>query len=171
MSIDIIPTWAKLALAAAVAAAVVGLVGWQVHHQRDIGRAEVQLKWDADKSATRAAEIVALINNGRVSADLAQDAADNQRKKDETIRAIDARLADALGDYSMLQRATARRESDLPNNTGTCAGGTGTGLARPDAGFLAGYAADAAKLDASYRQCVRLYNRVRSAQPKVAEVK
>jgi hypothetical protein len=49
----------NLAIGRAVAcalllAALVVAVGWFVHHEREIGRAEVQAKWDAERAALQA---------------------------------------------------------------------------------------------------------------------
>ena len=47
--LDLIPGWAKIAALAVAAAAVVGFIGYQVHHQREIGREEVRTEWTAEK--------------------------------------------------------------------------------------------------------------------------
>lgn len=46
---DLIPGWVKMAALAMAAAAVLGFIGYQVHHQREIGREEVRAEWNAEK--------------------------------------------------------------------------------------------------------------------------
>ena len=53
--------------------------------------------------------------------------------------------------------------SEVPSTTPACAGTTGAELARGDAEFLAGYAADAAKLEAALTQCETAYDNIRNS--------
>lgn len=50
---------------------------------------------------------------------------------------------------------------EVPGATPACAGSSGEELARGDAEFLAGYAADAARLEAALSQCEAAYNALR----------
>ena len=50
----------------------------------------------------------------------------------------------------------------VPGASTACVGTTGAELARGDAEFLAGYAADAAKLEAALSQCEAAYNELRN---------
>lgn len=62
---------------------------------------------------------------------------------------------------SLRQRPTERSsEATITDNTGVSVGCTGAGLARGDAEFLAGYAADAAKTQSALDQCVKSYDDV-----------
>lgn len=73
---------------------------------------------------------------------------DNERRKDERIKAIDA---DLRGTLDELRRTRAER---LPDSAATaCEGTTGRELARPDAEFLAGYSADRRKWIAEVIAC------------------
>jgi hypothetical protein len=63
---------------------------------------------------------------------------------------------------SLRERPEGRVQScPVYTDTGAPAGCTGAGLARPDAEFLAGYAADAARLEATLEQCRAAYEAVR----------
>ena len=89
------------------------------------------------------------------------DAVDKfKQEKTREITRINARLADAL------ERLRARPEAratagDMPYPSSPGVGCTGAGLARPDGEFLAGYAADAARLQESLNTCTQQYNLVR----------
>ena len=52
--------------------------------------------------------------------------------------------------------------SPMPSDSATCLGGTGSGLARGDAAFLAGYAADAARLEVALEVCRAAYEEART---------
>ena len=83
-----------------------------------------------------------------------------QEKKINEVRNINARHAAALN--SLRQRPErASITSTMPETAVTCSGSTGKELARGDAEFLAGYAADAAKLQEALNQCVAQYNQLR----------
>lgn len=77
-------------------------------------------------------------------------------EKNREIRALE-RQRDALFDS-----VRNRPERATPTNPGApaCTGCTGQGLARGDAEFLIGYAADAAKLAAALNQCKKAYDEV-----------
>ena len=57
--LGLIPLWAKAAAAAAILAALAGIYAWQVHIQRNVGRAEVRALWDADIAQRTAAALQA----------------------------------------------------------------------------------------------------------------
>lgn len=57
----------------------------------------------------------------------------------------------------LLNRPEGRAPTGVPAGPGNQDGCTGAGLARPDAGFLAGYAADAAKVAAALNTCRTAY--------------
>jgi len=54
----------------------------------------------------------------------------------------------------------------VPADSTNAVGCTGEGLAKPDAEFLAGYAADAAQLQAQYNACKAGYEALRNGPPK-----
>lgn len=59
------------------------------------------------------------------------------------------------------ERIVTVTRSEMPGTPAACAGTTGAELARGDAEFLAGYATDAAKLEAALNQCEAAYNALR----------
>lgn len=71
-----------------------------------------------------------------------------------------------------LQRLRERPErpdssaSPMPSDSATCLGGTGSGLAGGDAAFLAGYAADAARLAEALAVCQVVHDRDTTATYK-----
>lgn len=85
-----------------------------------------------------------------------------QEKRNEEIKRINAQHAVVVA--SLRNRPERTRSNDnpeVPGTTASCTGTTGAELARGDAEFLAGYAADAAKLEAALTQCEAAYNALR----------
>jgi len=127
----------------------------------DAGQAKVQAKWDREK-AKQMAEYAESMRLAREKEQALQQGADHLREeKDREIRNINARataLANSLRDRP--DRSTT--ESGAVSGTaGACSGATGAQLARSDGEFLAGYAADAARLKAALDQCVKQYETLR----------
>ena len=127
----------------------------------DAGQAKVQAKWDREK-AKQMAEYAENMRLAREKEQALQQGADHLREeKDREIRNINARataLANSLRDRP--DRSTT--ESGAVSGTaGACSGATGAQLARSDGEFLAGYAADAARLKAALDQCVNQYETLR----------
>jgi hypothetical protein len=127
----------------------------------DAGQAKVQAKWDKEK-AKQMAEYAENMRLAREKEQALQQGADHLREeKDREIRNINARataLANSLRDRP--DRPTT--ESGAVSGTaGACSGATGAQLARSDGEFLAGYAADAARLKAALDQCVKQYETLR----------
>ena len=91
---------------------------------------------------------------------LAKHAADIERKKNATLSTITAVHAAEL---ERLRNRPAVRAADRPGEAASPAatgvGCTGAGLAGPDAGFLAGYAADAGRLQAELARCTAAYDK------------
>ena len=87
-----------------------------------------------------------------------------QEKRNAEISNINKRHADivaGLRNRPERVRAYYCSGSEVPSPAPACAGTTGQELARGDAEFLAGYAADAARLDAALTQCQSAYEAVR----------
>ena len=127
----------------------------------DAGQAKVQAKWDREK-AKQMAEYAENMRLAREKEQALQQGADHLREeKDREIRNINARataLANSLRDRP--DRSTT--ESGAVSSTaGACSGATGAQLARSDGEFLAGYAADAARLKAALDPCVKQYETLR----------
>ena len=83
-----------------------------------------------------------------------------QREKHNAVKAADSKYA-ALID-SLRNRAETRSNDPVSDSAGDVVGCTGAGLARPDAEFLAGFAADAARLQAQYNACKAGYEALRN---------
>jgi multidrug efflux pump subunit AcrA (membrane-fusion protein) len=154
--------WTKLWIAAVVVASTCA-AGWLTYDAgRKMGRSEVQQKWDQERAATaeaQAAETMKARQRELALQELAKRL--RQEKADEARRLAREYAAD-------LERLRDRPETragagGVPDSPGAGVGCTGAGLARPDAAFLTGYAYDAARLEASLRQCVSAYNSVREA--------
>jgi hypothetical protein len=81
------------------------------------------------------------------------------RDKNAQIAATTRRLNNAIaGLRTRPERPTT--PSELPTTTSSCFGLSGAELARGDGEFLAGYAADAARLEAALKQCEAQYNSI-----------
>lgn len=120
------------------------------------GKDAVQKKWDAEKVVLER-EAQAWKDKTREVERTMQGKIDklNKDRVHET-RVVNSRY-NALID-SLRNRPEGRAdEHQLPQGTDVAVGCTGAGLARPDAEFLAGYAADAARLQAAYNSCRQAY--------------
>jgi hypothetical protein len=149
--------WVILGFVLALMAAVSG--GY--YKGDESGRAFVQQQWDKEK-ADQYAEYAKGQEAARQREQSMQATADQLRKeKDREIREISARataLSNSLRDRS--ERPT--EGNSLPGSSGACRGASGAQLARGDGEFLAGYAADAAKLQTALNQCIKQYEAVRN---------
>ena len=125
------------------------------------GQAYVRHQWDQEK-AKQMAEYAENMRLAREKEQALQQGANHLREeKDREIRNINARataLANSLRDRP--DRPTTESGA-MSGTTGTCSGATGAQLARSDGEFLAGYAADAAKLKTALDQCVKQYETLR----------
>ena len=132
------------------------------HYRGDsAGQAYVRQQWDQEK-AKQMAEYAENMRLAREKEQALQQGADKLREeKDRELRNINARataLANSLRDRP--ERPT--QGSAVSGSTSTCVGATGKELARGDGEFLAGYAADAARLKAALDQCVKQYETLRN---------
>jgi hypothetical protein len=152
--------WAyRLWIAAAVVAATC-FVGWLLYVEgKQAGRAEVQQKWDARTAVIQQAHIKEL-TKARQTEQTLQDALTQQKQEHRNeVRRITRKHA-ALVD-SLRDRPEARAgDSGVPQGAAAGVGCTGAGLSRPDAGFLIGFAADAARTQAALEQCRAQYAEV-----------
>jgi len=127
----------------------------------EYGEANVQQAWDKERAEQEAAFAKAQAEARAKEQELQANADKLRQEKDREIKNISARataLSHSLRDRPERPTAEAGR---VPESTGTCAGATGKELARGDGEFLAGYAADAARLQAALDQCVRQYEALR----------
>jgi hypothetical protein len=126
----------------------------------DAGQAKVQAKWDKEK-AKQMAEYAENMRLAREKEQALQQGADHLREeKDREIRNINAR-ATALANSLRNRPERPAEGSAVSGTAGACSGATGAQLARSDGEFLAGYAADAARLKAALDQCVKQYETLR----------
>lgn len=87
------------------------------------------------------------------------EAVELRKVKDAEIASINRKLnATVAGLRSRPERPSGEVSSASP----ACAGSSGAQLARGDGEFLAGYAADAASLEAALKQCEAQYNQLRN---------
>lgn len=84
-----------------------------------------------------------------------------EREFRDEVASIDARYQRTIDGLRDRTEERTPSPASVPEATGVEPGNTGAGLAGPDARFLAGYAADAAKLQAALNQCVAAYDEVR----------
>jgi hypothetical protein len=148
--------WVILGFVLAVGAAA----GGGYYKGNSAGQAEVQQAWDKEKAEQYAAYAKGQEEARRREQEM-QAAADKlRREKDAEIRNINARataLTNSLRDRQ-------ERPAQSGNGSGaarSCSGASGAELAKGDGEFLAGYAADAARLQAALDQCVKQYNTAR----------
>jgi hypothetical protein len=81
------------------------------------------------------------------------------RDKNAQITSVNRRLNAAIAG---LRTRPERPSGDMPQTPSSCFGLSGAELARGDGEFLAGYAADAARLEAALKQCKAQYNTLRN---------
>jgi hypothetical protein len=125
------------------------------------GMQEVQTSWDSEKLTRAAAQAEEMMKakqkQDALQALLSQQRKDHQREATRIANDYAAVL------NSLHDRPEARGGGDagVPDAAGTVSGCTGAGLSRPDAAFLAGIAADAARTQAALNACVSAYNQAR----------
>jgi hypothetical protein len=124
------------------------------------GQAKIQQKWDHEKTAQMAEYAKAQEEARKREQDLQANADKLRKEKDNEIRNISARATDLSN--SLQQRPDRPAESgSVSGSASACVGSSGAQLARSDAIFLAGYSADAARLQAALDQCVKQYEAMR----------
>jgi hypothetical protein len=120
----------------------------------------VKQQWDAERAATAQAQAEEMMK-ARQREKALTEALDKQRK--ERRREIDRITAEYRRTLDSLRYRPETRAGagGVPEGAAAGVGCTGAGLSGPDAAFLAGYAADAARTQAALQQCVAQYNQVR----------
>ena len=146
------PVIIKLALwgAAAVGTAYLGWAvnGWRLDSQV------------SNLKASYAAEVAKASELARTKEQAVQTrAAELQKEHNREIKTIRAEYERTI---NSLRERPDRSVSNLSGPASTCSGVSGAELAKGDAEFLAGYAADAARLQSAVKQCEAQYNEVRS---------
>ena len=132
------------------------------HYRGDsAGQAYVRQQWDQEK-AKQMAEYAENMRLAREKEQALQTGADRLREeKDRELKKIADTNRILLG--SLRDRPERPTQSSaVSGSASTCVGATGKELARGDGEFLAGYAADAARLKAALDQCVKQYETLRN---------
>lgn len=149
----------RFVLGGIVGLLMLGFAFWKGYSQ---GELSVQKRWDADKIVQERALQAAAAKTAEVERDLQAKADKNLKERLSEFQTVSVRYHALLN--SLRNRPEARAETGVPENAGDVVGCTGEGLARPDAEFLAGYAADAARLQAAYDSCRQAYEEVKNAR-------
>jgi hypothetical protein len=150
-----------------VAILIIGLGAWQSYRfgERN-GQAWMRQQWQSDQL---------LQANQRVKDE--QSAREREHQIQQRLfqiqlesRRVQKEITERYAlDLERLRERPERPDSSaspLPSNSATCLGGTGSGLARGDAAFLAGYAADAARLAEALVACQVVHDRDTTAAYK-----
>jgi uncharacterized membrane protein len=147
-----------LILGVVFAVGVAGAGGLYKGHK--LGKAEVQQQWDKEKAEQYAAYAKAQEEARKKEQELQANADQLRREKDEEIRDIAAKSA-ALASKLRDRKDRPTQTSSLSSTSQSCGGASGKELARGDGEFLAGYAADAARLQVSLETCIKQYEALR----------
>ena len=125
-----------------------------------LGKAEVQQAWDKEKAEQYAAYAKAQEEARKKEQEL-QAQADQLRKESyEQIKDINARSDRLIN--SLRQRPERPTQTGSVSSTAeSCSGASGKELASRDAIFLAGYSADAQRLQAALDTCIKQYETLR----------
>ena len=148
--------WVILAFVLAVGAAA----GGGYYQGNTAGRAVIQQAWDKEKAEQYAAYAKGQEEARQREQEMQQAADKLRREKDAQIRDINAR-ATALTNSLRDRQERPSKDGSMSGTARSCAGASGAELAKGDGEFLAGYSADAARLQAALDQCVKQYNAVR----------
>lgn len=140
--------------------AIAGAAGGGYYKGNSAGQAEVQQAWDKEKAEQYAAYAKGQEEARQREQEMQQAADKLRREKDAEIRNINAR-ATALTNSLRDRQERPSENGSVSGTARSCAGASGAELARRDGEFLAGYSADAARLQAALDQCVKQYNAVR----------
>ena len=148
--------WVILGFVLAIGAAA----GGGYYQGNTAGRAVIQQAWDKEKAEQYAAYAKGQEEARQREREMQQAADKLRREKDAQIRDINAR-ATALTNSLRDRQERPSKDGSVSGTARSCAGSSGAELAKGDGEFLAGYSADAARLQAALDQCVKQYNAVR----------
>jgi hypothetical protein len=141
-----------------VAVGVAGAGGLYKGHR--LGKAEVQQAWDKEKAEQYAAYAKAQEEARKKEQELQASADQLRREKDEEIRDIAAKSA-ALASKLRDRKERPTQTGSVSSTAESCSGASGKELASRDAIFLAGYSADAQRLQAALDTCIKQYETLR----------
>lgn len=163
-----------LIVAALIGCVVAVYMGW-AHHERDIGRAEVQAKWDAERAKQTAAALAQSQRNAEETQRRLTAQQEVQRVHDEELARVqaDAGRARAAAVSLRGQLAAFTAAGRAPGNSSTGGNGAPAATALDLLAELFSAADDrsgelAAALDASHAaglQCVRQYDSLAPVKP------
>jgi hypothetical protein len=140
------------------------LTGWKTQGWR-LGNeiATIQEAHKADLAKIEKTARDAEVKFREIEAQTVRSLAQAQEKRNVEVATINRKLNTALGELrTRPERTTTISGSKVPGTPTACVGATGAELAKPDAEFLAGYAADAARLEAELTKCETAYNALRN---------
>lgn len=126
------------------------------------GESKIQAKWDAEVAQMAQAQ-AAEVNAARIrEQELQALISQQQRTHRNEVARINARHAAAID--GLRDRPERPDSGGVPASPGTYIGCTGAGLARPDAEFLARYAADAQQLASGLMVCMSTLDQIRQSR-------
>jgi hypothetical protein len=147
-------------IGAIIVTLMLGVTHWRAYN---MGAASVQQSWDKER-AEQALALAAAERAARDAEQRLQEAANQyQTERQHEISALRRRHV-ALID-SMRDRAS-RQTVQVPGDTCNAKAGTGAGLSREDAEFLAGEAARADALRSALQACYKQYDAAREMTRK-----
>jgi len=135
---------------------MLGFVYWKGY---TYGKNNIQQKWDAERIVLER-EVQSLKDQAREKEQALQKEINKIQKEKVNANQIATTRYNAL--INSLRNRPEARQDPVPSDSGSGVGCTGAGLARGDAEFLAGYAADAARLQAAYDSCRESYEVIRN---------
>jgi hypothetical protein len=152
--------WTPRLLIAAVVVIAISAVGWRLYEVgKRSGMSQVQAQWNLEKLAMTEA-MNAELQRARQREDalktLTTRLSEDHRREKNRIRTEHAAIVDSLRN----RPETRAGDGGVPQGADAGVGCTGAGLARPDAAFLVGYAADAARLQSALNACRAAYAEV-----------
>jgi hypothetical protein len=137
-----------------------GSVWYAYNKGKQSGMSQVQTLWDAERAVQLAAQAEAEMKARQTEQGLqAMVNRVRQEKQREAIKLANdyAAVIDSLRDRA----ETRAGDGGVPEGAAAGVGCTGQGLAKRDAEFLAGYAADAARTQSALNACITAYDQVR----------
>lgn len=151
------------AIVAVIVLAIGFLAGWTTQGWRlnkEIATIQAEHAKSLKKLADKARDAEAA--NREIEAQAVRSLAQAQEKRNAEVARINRNHAAVVdGLRKRPERVVTVTRSEVSSAPSACAGTTGAELARGDAEFLAGYSADAAKLEAALNQCEAAYNALR----------
>lgn len=148
-------------IAVAAVIAFTGAIGWKAY---TIGQDEATQRltavYVAEKLETQKVVNSELIKARQREKELLAVMQQSSQEYNDEIQRVTAKHDNIVDSLRNHPSTRTNNDRGVPESTSTDVGCTGKGLARADAEFLTGYAADAAKLQAALNSCKERYNSV-----------